>query len=518
MQPARLAAVAFSICGLTTALVAAGSGSGSAPSGSVAAVPAATGSALAGVIVQPGVIRIGRAQADPPTTADCEKAYKVACYQPAQIRRAYNLPALYARGVTGKGATIVIVDSYGSPTITNDLRVFDRAFGLPDPPGLQVIHPAGRMPAYDPADSEMAGWAEETTLDVEYAHAIAPGAKILLAETPVSETEGVHGFPQIVAAEEYVLDHHLGDVISQSFGATEETFPSKKAVEVLRGAYQLADQDHVTVLAASGDSGAADVKLDETTYYPFRVTSWPDSDPLVTGVGGTQLHFSARGNPTAPTVWNDTYSKATDEFVNGSPGPSPLAGGGGTSIIFSRPSYQDGVRGVVGDRRGVPDISMSAACNGSVDIYSTFAGAPSGWTPTCGTSEATPLFAGIVALADQVAGHPLGLINPALYQLSAEHAPGIVDVTSGDNTVSFSLGGREHTVPGFHAGPGYNLASGVGTVNALYFVPELARLAGVSSSAPEVSERARVKGNTRDVRETPATGNLERALSYSSAS
>src|SRR5207248_1590283 len=131
-----------------------------------------------------------------------------------------------------------------------------------------------------------------------------------------------------------------------------------------------------------------------------------------------------------------------------------------------------------GGRRGVPDISMSAACNGAVDTYGTFGGAPAGWSPSCGTSEATPLFAGIVALAAQVAGHPLGLINPALYRLSANRARGIVDVTSGNNTVSFSQGGREHTVRGFTARRGYDLASGVGTVDALRFVPELASLAG----------------------------------------
>jgi len=121
---------------------------------------------------------------------------------------------------------------------------------------------------------------------------------------------------------------------------------------------------------------------------------------------------------------------------------------------------------------------MSAACDGSVDTYGSFGGAPPGWSPTCGTSEATPLFAGIVALADQVAGHPLGLINPALYQLSATGAPGIVDVTSGNNTVSFSQGGHEDTVHGYSAQKGYNLASGVGTINAYYFVSELARAAG----------------------------------------
>jgi subtilase family serine protease len=121
---------------------------------------------------------------------------------------------------------------------------------------------------------------------------------------------------------------------------------------------------------------------------------------------------------------------------------------------------------------------MSAACNGAVDTYQSFGGAPAGWSPSCGTSEATPLFAGIVALADQVAGHSLGLINPALYRLAAERAPGIVDVTSGNNTVSFSQGGHLRTVRGFSAGRGYDLASGVGTIDAQYFVPELAGLAG----------------------------------------
>jgi subtilase family serine protease len=473
------------VCGLTAAAVVA-AGTGVNLSGSVAAGAATTGSvsqalsAPAGVTVQPGVMHLGRAQSSPPTTADCEKAYKVACFEPAQIQQAYNLPALYASGVTGKGATIVIVDSFGSPTIKHDLGVFDQAFGLAAPPSLKIIQPAGKVPAYNPNNSDMVGWAGETTLDVEYAHTIAPGANLLLVETPVSETEGTHGFPQIIKAEEYVLNHHLGDVISQSFSATEQTFPTPRpaSIQALRGAYELAAKDKVTVLTAAGDSGAADVRLDGNTYYLNPVTSWPDSDPLVTGIGGTQVHVNAQGQPTNQTVWNDTYRKATNEFAFGDAGPNPLAGGGGKSIIFSRPAYQNGVRSVVGDQRGVPDISMSGACNGSVDTYGTFGGAPAGWSPACGTSEATPLFAGIVALAAQVARHSLGVINPALYRLSAEHARGIVDITSGNNTVSFSQGGHEHTVHGFSAQPGYDLASGVGTVNALYFVHELAFLCG----------------------------------------
>ena len=488
MRVARLVGVTIGTCGLAAAAVAAVCVPGPRGSGPVSAVaypgarPAAAApgqdSALANVVVRPGMIRLGRAQAGPPTTADCEKDYKVACYIPAQIRQAYDLPALYAKGVTGKGATIVIVDSFGSPTIASDLSAFDKTFGLPAPPSFKIIAPAGQIPRFNPANSNMVGWAGETTLDVEYAHTVAPGANILLVETPVSETEGTQGFPQIVAAEQYVLKHYKVDVISQSFSATEQTFPNAIAVGDLRAAYIAADNDKVTVLTASGDSGAADVGLDQATYYLHPVTSWPDSDPLVTGVGGTQLHFNAAGKPTAPSVWNDTYNKITNEFADGNSGPNPLASGGGLSIFFARPSYQNGVKGVVGNHRGVPDISMSASCNGSVDIYSTYPGAPSGWSPSCGTSEATPLFAGIVALADQVAGHSLGLINPALYQLSARSAPGIVGVTSGNNTVSFDQGGSEHTVTGFAARRGYSLAAGVGTVNALYFVPELAALVG----------------------------------------
>jgi subtilase family serine protease len=441
--------------------------------------PAVTPAAAAPVVlISPDAVHVRTAMAVPPTTAYCEQHYKIACYEAAQVQRAYNLPPLLRRRIDGKGQTIVIVDSFGSPTVAHDLAVFDTTFGLPAPPSLKVIQPAGKVAPYEPTDTRE-GWAGETDLDVEYAHTMAPGAHILLVETPTSEEEGTTGFPQIVKAEEYVIDHHLGGVISQSFSATEQTFPSKKSLLSLRGAYTDAARKGVTVLAASGDSGAADVHYNEVDYYLYPVTSWPDSDPLVTGVGATELHLDAAGNRTAPdSVWNDTYNAATNEFIIGDAGPNPLAGGGGKSVIFSRPAYQDSVSAVVGSQRGVPDISMSGACDGAVDVYQSFAGQTPGWYPTCGTSEATPLFAGVVALADQVAGHPLGLINPALYALSAEHARGIADVLKGNNTVSFEQDGKLDTVKGFDAQPGYDLASGVGTVNADSFVFELAKVAG----------------------------------------
>jgi subtilase family serine protease len=430
------------------------------------------------VLISPAAVHVRTATAAPPSTAYCEQHYKIACYEAAQVQRAYNLPPLLRRRIDGKGQTIVIVDSFGSPTVAHDLSVFDTTFGLPAPPSLKVIQPAGKVAPYEPTDTRE-GWAGETDLDVEYAHTMAPGANILLVETPTSEEEGTTGFPQIVKAEEYVIDHHLGGVISQSFSATEQTFPSKQSLLGLRGAYIDAARKGVTVLAASGDSGAADVHYNEVDYYLYPVTSWPDSDPLVTGVGATELHLDAAGNRAAPdSVWNDTYNAATNEFIIGDAGPNPLAGGGGKSVIFSRPAYQDSVSAVVGSQRGVPDISMSGACDGAVDVYQSFAGQTAGWYPTCGTSEATPLFAGVVALADQVAGHRLGLINPALYALSAEHARGIADVLKGNNTVSFEQDGKLDTVKGFDAQPGYDLASGVGTVNADSFVFELAKVAG----------------------------------------
>ena len=443
------------------------------------AAPTAAMATAAGVTVAPGVQHQQReSRGGPSTTAECEQSLHIACYNPAQIQQAYNLRALYSRGITGKGATIIIIDPYGSPTIARDLRTFDRTEGVPNPPSLRIIRPAGKVPAFNPNNANMVGWASETTLDVEWAHTIAPGAKILLVETPGGGKSGTVSMDQVVTAEKYVIRHHLGGVISQSFVATEQAVGSA-GIRSLRGAYLAAPAGHVTVLAGSGDSGATGFQPNQQSYYTHRVTSWPASDPLVTAVGGTRLNLDANGNRnSADAVWNDTYSRTANQLVNGNNGPSPLAGGGGKSVVFGRPSYQNSVRAAVGSHRGVPDISMSAACTGAVNVYQSFGGQPAGWYAVCGTSEATPLFAGIVALADQVAGHPLGLINPALYKMAAGHSRGIVSVRSGNTTVSFRQGGHSYTVYGFGARAGYNLAAGLGTVNAQYFVPELARLAG----------------------------------------
>jgi subtilase family serine protease len=409
-----------------------------------------------------GPILTNHANPVPLSTTACLAAFKIRCYTPLQYQAAYHLSPLYHRGVTGQGRTIVIVDSFGSPTISSDIKTFDKQFGLPDP-NLQIVK-FGNVPPFNPKDPTQVGWAEETTLDVEYAHSIAPGAKIVLAETAVAETEGVTGFPEMMKAEQALINAGVGDVISQSFGATENTFPgfsqgNYASLLNLRYAYKDALAHNVTVLGASGDAGATDYELNGTTLYPYRVNSWPSSDPLVTSVGGSQLYLNNTSQRLQPdSVWNDGYG----------------AGGGGVSAVFHRPLYQIGTSSVVGNRRGTPDISMSAAVNGGCWVYWSFAGTGgAGWYIIGGTSEATPIFSGIVALADQVAGHRLGLINPALYALGAasQHGvpnTGLVDITTGNNSFA--------GVTGYPAAPGYDLASGWGTIDAAKFVPALAQL------------------------------------------
>jgi subtilase family serine protease len=392
-------------------------------------------------------------------TSQCLSTMKIRCYTPLQYQKAYNLAPLYKSGVTGKGRTIVIVDSFGSPTIQSDLNTFDKQFGLPDT-HVNVVR-WGNVPPFNNKDQTQLGWAGETTLDVEYAHSIAPGARIVLIETGVAETEGTTGFPQMVAAEKYAVDHNWGDVISQSFGATEQTFPGygkggTPSVQQLRYAYADAYWKHVTVLAAAGDNGATDSEASGSAMYPYKVDSWPSTDPLVTSIGGTQLTLNDQGTRTAPDqVWNDGYG----------------AGGGGVSGIFARPGYQQAVAGVTGAHRGTPDISMTAAVNGAAWVYSSYDSNPknNGWGLVGGTSEATPIFSGIVALADQKAGHRIGFLNNKLYALAEHDATGhgIVDVTKGNNSFS--------GVTGYNATKGYDLASGWGTINGPLFVDALAR-------------------------------------------
>ncbi|MGW5822297.1 S8 family serine peptidase [Streptomyces noursei] len=391
------------------------------------------------------------------TTGECQAKWQISCYSPNQLRQAYNLNALYQAGVTGKGRTIVIVDSFGSPTIQHDLDVYSARFGMKST-HVDVVK-WGNVPRFDSTNPDQVGWAGETTLDVEMAHAVAPDAHIVLVESGADQNgDGTTGLREMMDAEKSLIDRGVGDVISQSFGATENTFPGFRngdfsSIENLRYAFKDAAKHKVTVLAASGDGGATNTTASGNGDYPYRVNAWPSSDPLAVSVGGTQLHLDAKGDRIAPdSVFNDEG-----------------ASGGGPSHVFARPSYQSGVEQVVGDHRGTPDVSMSAALKGGAWVYSSYDPKRVGWQVYVGTSEASPLFAGIVALADQVAGHRLGDIHQALYALSARNqSTGIVDVKDGTNN---SYAG----VTGYTAAKGYDMATGVGTIDAARFVPALAK-------------------------------------------
>jgi len=180
------------------------------------------------------------------------------CYTPTQIYAAYNLNPLYSEGINGVGETIVIVDSYGSPTALSDLQTFSTTFGLPVPntpggPTFTTFYPSGTPTYSNSAHGTQEGWAEETSLDLQWAHAIAPMANIVLVAANPEETQGVQGFPSIFKGELWAIQNYPGSVISQSFSVTEQSFQAAAATQRAKfdQVYQLAVSNHVTVLAAT---------------------------------------------------------------------------------------------------------------------------------------------------------------------------------------------------------------------------------------------------------------------------
>jgi subtilase family serine protease len=400
-------------------------------------------------------------QAQPPTDAFCRINFDSPCYSPQEMRTAYGLNGLIDAGISGAGQTIVIIDSYGSPTIAADLATFDAGYGIPDPPSFTVLAPLGTVP-FDPTTyPDEYSWAAETTLDVEWAHALAPGAAIVLLTSPVDETEGVQGLPEFLALEKYALDHHLGKIISQSWSATENTLFANTAgpqgpqvIADFSAFYARAALEKVTVLAAAGDDGSSNPETDGVTYYPFPTVGFPASSPLVTAVGGTTLYADTSGNYQYETVWNN---------------PGCCAGGGGISEIFQEPFYQRSlpkdVQRQLGGKRGVPDVSYNADCNNVILVYLSYFGpADAGYYGICGTSEGSPQWAGIVADLNQYAGRPLGFLNPSLYALGGfgRFSGFGRDITVGNNALLDVPGA---VAPGYSATPGWDPASGLGTPN-----------------------------------------------------
>jgi subtilase family serine protease len=394
----------------------------------------------------------------PPTDAQCLEFTKAAigiavhCYSPEQVRRAYNVTPLLNAGLTGRGQTIVIVNSFGSPTIEHDLKAFDAAFNLPDPPSFRIVAPLGTVP-FDPTQPHRIDWALETTLDVQWAHAIAPEANIVLLTSPVDETEGVPGMPEFLFVENYALDHHLGEIISQSWGTTENDLFDQAGQQVFgdfERLYRRAKDAHVTVLAATGDSGATNPDID-FQLFPFRSVIYPSSSPFVTAVGGTSLNADADGNYLSESVWNGFG-----------------ATGGGISQQFAEPSYQKklppDIQALLGRRRGLPDVSWNADPVTGIILFESFAGPAQFVIGIGGTSASTPQWAGIAAIANQHAGRPLGFLNAKLYRLAAQGrlAAALHDITIGNNSFA--------GVVGFGAQQGWDAVSGWGTPDATELV------------------------------------------------
>ena len=309
----------------------------------------------------------------------------------------------------------------------------------------------------------MVGWAQETTLDVEYAHAMAPGAKIVLVETPVAETEGVTGLPEMMNAEKSLIDHGVGDVITQSFGATENTFPGF-------------DQGNFSSLMnlryAFKDARRTASPCSPPPVTTARPTPSPTAAPVpvpgqLLAVVGPAGHLDRR-HPAQPGRQRATSCRPTS---CGTTASAPAAAA--SRSVFSAPGRtRSACKDVVGNHRGTPDISMSAAVDGGAWVYYSF------------VTRRSPL----AHLRRHQRGHARsspassrwptrwpatgsGNINPALYaaRRASQHAQstGLVDVTSGNNSFD--------GVTGFDAGTGYDLATGLGTIDALRFVPALAR-------------------------------------------
>jgi subtilase family serine protease len=399
----------------------------------------------------------------PPTYDQCLNLIGIPCYSPQLIRKAYGVTPLLNSGFTGKGQSIVIIDSFGSPTIHQDLKAFDQGYGLPDPPSFKIFAPLGTV-TFDPNNSDMVNWAFETTLDVEWSHALAPDANIVLMTSPVSETEGVQGLPEFLFLEKYAVSHNLGKIISQSWGATENTLfnPAGRHIfNQFNDFYKQAGQNGVTFFASTGDSGSSNVDINGNIY-PFPTVIFPASSPYVTAVGGTSLFASSTGNYQSETVWDEVSLGAG-------------AGGGGISQAFKEPDYQKANlpasdQSLLNGFRGIPDIAYNADPQTTILIYLSFI-SPAGFYLIGGTSEGSPQWAGIIADADQMAGHPLGFLNPALYQLGNSHAANSYhDITVGNNGYN--------NVPGYDATPGWDLASGWGSPKASGLLPALIKAIG----------------------------------------
>jgi subtilase family serine protease len=417
------------------------------------------------------------------------------------MRHAYGVDTEISGGFTGTAKTIVIVDAFQSPNIVSELNVFNTFYGLPSLNGLgnpfdptlgtfTQIAPDG-LTAFVPGNPDMRGWAEEISLDVEWAHAIAPGANITLVLAKSDQDVDLQN------ALKHAVDNNLGDVISQSYGENESCAdPAILAQQ--HEVFANATAKYITIFASSGDNGAAQPSCDGS--HLVQAVSSPAVDPLVTAVGGTELHaagycFMSLGCNPAANPAPGTYQGeiAWNE-------PSFGSSGGGFSVLYDEPSYQKGtIHG--GKQRGAPDVSYNAAVLHGVLTYLDIPGLTTvtgpGFFLFGGTSAGSPQWAAILAIADQRAGNNLGFINTAMYhigQAQSHYSASFNDVTSGNNSI---LG-----ITGFSAGAGWDPVTGLGSPSANQLTNYLIQFASpgdgtaaIAGSAPHGGGKASAPGH-----------------------
>jgi subtilase family serine protease len=356
-------------------------------------------------------------------------------YTPETIWATYNLKGLYAEGFNGKGQTIVILDWCGSPTIQSDANAFSSRFNLPQltAANFQIIHTTG--PSYCAATDP------EINIDVEWAHAIAPGAAIDLVVPPSAS------FQDVDEGMFYAVDYQLGNVFSGSYGS-EEIYTSTSVLLTEELITETAAILGISTNFSTGDDG--DFTFDFPEFYTASVSAPADS-PYATGVGGVSLGLNPDGTIQFQSGWGTNENLLSEEgYV-----PDPPAGdgyfnfgsGGGASAIFAKPAYQKGLKGPA---RLLPDISWLADpfTGAVIAISEPFSYPELTYQVYGGTSLACPMFSALWAIANQEAGASLGQAAPYLYTMPASTITDILPVTFGTNVtgvVEDSAGKKSYT-------------------------------------------------------------------------
>src|SRR5215469_10333177 len=378
-------------------------------------------------------------------------------YQPSEVQTAYNLNALYAQGFDGSGQTIVIVDAYGSDTIQQDAEIFSHVYGLPDitPANFQIVKAPGLV---NNPKGPARNWTIETTLDVEWAHALAPKANIAL----VTSTD----HSSLDEAVNLAVVHDLGNVISNSWSSIE-IFGNPATHDRMNRILQMAAAKGIDVNFATGDFG------DETIRIGIKAVDFPASSPFATGIGGTSLGLNPDNTMMFQTGWGNNLTRIANRVSQGSTPVIPPLGlgfqggaGGGTSAEFAKPVYQSGLPG---NARLVPDISMLADPFTGAELIETFNGVTQVGV-IGGTSLATPLFSAVMAIASQKAGRGLGQAAALVYNLPAGVITDVVPISAAMNatgTITTS-GGTTNVTADQLAQPLFNTTTYYG---ALYNSP-----------------------------------------------